>query len=112
MTKFSGKVNQVFKIWLDCNFGFYSQGILLDTAWDVNLIYQFEEKRNALKSWFREAELDKLNKWEIIIDDDNIFYLSLFEDDIEWFRFQMCWINEKKPDFVNFEYLFKNATSN
>lgn len=110
MTKFSGEINQKFIVWLDANFGFYSQGILVDTAWDVNLIYQFEEKRNALKSWYQEIELSRFNKWEIIIDNDT-FYLNLYEDDIKWFCFQTCWINEKKPDYVDFDYLIKGGTS-
>lgn len=101
----SGDINQKFLAWLECNFGFYSSGILIDTAWDSNVISQYDSQRNCLRNSYNDFELDKVNKWSITKSKNNAYLLNFYEDELLWAGFELNWLSADKPDYVNFTYI-------
>ena len=100
-----GNINQKFLVWLECNFGFYSSGVLIDTAWDSNVISQYDSQRNCLRNSYNDFELDKVNKWSITKSKNGDYLLNFYEDELLWAGFELNWLSSDKPNYVNFNYI-------
>jgi hypothetical protein len=97
--KFEGSVDNFFKNWLECNFGYYTQGLLVDVNWDSTVVYQYDYKLGKLRSTYNEISLDSITGWRIY-DDNGELVLALYEDDVLWCAYVMSWITYNKPDYV------------
>lgn len=97
--KTEGKVDYKFKLWLDCNFGHYTQGLLIDYYWDSTVVYQYDSKLDKLRSTYNEISLDSITGWRIY-NDNRELVLALYEGDVLWCAYVMCWVTYTKPEYV------------
>lgn len=98
--KFEGSIDIVFKNWLECNFGYYTQGLLVDANWDSTVVYQYDPETDKIRSTFNEVLLKNVNVWRIYQDDNDEFYLGLYWDGGLWGAFVMSWLTYDKPEYV------------
>jgi hypothetical protein len=97
--KNEGKVDYKFKVWLDCNFGYYTQGLLIDYCWDSTVVYQYDSKLGKLRSTYNEISLDSITDWRIY-DDNGELVLAFYEGDVAWCAYVMSWLIYNKPEYV------------
>ena len=98
-------IDNHFKSWLECNFGFYSSGILINTCWDSNVIYQYDYETQTLKSSFDDLKLNDMEYYSIE-KYERTYILSLFdEENMKWCSYMMCWISEEIPEHFKIDYL-------
>lgn len=95
-----GNINKEFKVWLECNFGYYTQGLLIDANWDSTVVYQYDTEIDKLRSTFNELSFKNVNKWRIYKDDNDEFYIGLYWNDGLWGAYVMSWLTYEKPDYV------------
>ena len=50
----TGKFNNEFKLFLNANFGYYSDNILVGAHFGSNILYQYDSERDCIKSSFDE----------------------------------------------------------
>ena len=94
-----GKVDVHFKNWLECNFGFYTCGVLVDSVWDSNIIYQYDPELDALKSSYNIVSLSEMYRYELETR-ENCVYLHLFiDEDNLWCSYIMMWLDETAPKY-------------
>ena len=99
-----GTVDNKFKVWLECNFGHYTQGLLIDANWDSTVVYQYDAEMDKLRSTFNELSFENVNKWRIYKDDNDDFYIGLYWGGGLWGAYVMSWLTYEKPDYVNFNF--------
>ena len=100
----SGDITQKFLVWLECNFGYYTCGVLVDRDWDSNVLYQYDSQVNHLRSSYSDFDLKNINKWKIEKEFET-YILSFYEDDLLWRNYTLSWLNFEKPSYVNFDYI-------
>jgi hypothetical protein len=97
--KTEGNIDSKFKVWLDCNFGYYTQGLLIDYHWDSTVVYQYDYKLGKLRSTYNEISLDSITSWRIY-DDNGELVLAFYEGDVAWCAYVMSWLTYNKPEYV------------
>ena len=94
-----GKVDVHFKNWLECNFGFYTCGVLVDSVWDSNIIYQYDPELDALKSSYNIVYMKDISSYEMK-NLDGVLHLQFYaEDEVPWCSYEMAWLNETAPKY-------------
>ena len=100
-----GKADLRFGIWLECNFGFYSMGVLVNAEWDSNVLYQYNAETQIFQSTYNEIRMQDIISYNIEKRPWGL-YLNLYgEDDIRWVTFKMAWLDEKAPEYFSLEAL-------
>jgi len=84
-----GKVDKDFKLFLDANFGYYCNNILVGTEFGSNILFQYDYEVDSLKSSFNEIQLNLVTNWKLSFKSD-MLTLSLYEDDILWCDFHIA----------------------
>ena len=95
----SGEVNKHFKNWLECNFGFYTSGVLIDSSWDSNVVYQYDPELDALKSSYNNISMKDIFSYEMENLDDVLYLRFYAEDKVPWCSYEMMWLNETAPKY-------------
>jgi hypothetical protein len=95
-----GTTDNKFKVWLGCNFGYYTQGLLIDANWDSTVVYQYDTETDKLRSTFNELSFENVNKWRIYKDDNDELYIGLYWNDGLWGAYVMSWLTYEKPEYV------------
>lgn len=103
--KYEGIVDKQFKVWLECNFGYYTQGLLVSAVWDSTVVYQYDYEADKICSTFDSLSFQNTTSWRIYEDDNGEFYLSFYWDDALQTSYVMSWLSYKKPDYVNFKHV-------
>ena len=85
----TGKFNNEFKLFLNANFGYYSDNILVGAHFGSNILYQYDSERDCIKSSFDEFQLNLITNWKLSFKND-MFTLSLYENDILWCDFHIA----------------------
>ena len=107
----TGKVDVHFKNWLECNFGFYTCGVLVDSVWDSNIIYQYDPELDALKSSYNIVSLSEMYRYELETRENRV-YLHLFIDEENlWCSYIMMWLDETAPKYFwdKVKFIYKNT---
>lgn len=84
-----GKVDEDFKLFLDTNFGFYSDKILIGCGFGSNILYQYDFEAGILKSSFNNIQLSLVTDWKLSIKDEMLI-LSLYDNDVLWCNFYIA----------------------
>lgn len=84
-----GKNDENFKKFLDANFSYYSDNILVGIDFGSNILYQYDYERECLRSSFNEIELDLITDWKLFKKDETLI-LSLYENDTLWNNFSVA----------------------
>lgn len=85
----TGKVDKNFKLFLDANFGFYNDKILIGCEFGSNILYQYDVEAEVFKSSFNKIQLNLITDWKLSFKND-MFTLSLYENDILWYDFHIA----------------------
>lgn len=93
------KITRNFKTWLECNFGFYTMGVLVDNVWDSNVIYQYDPELDALKSSYNVLNLEDVTEYSFEKYDSTYLLNFYIGDNIPYATFKMCWISETCPNY-------------
>lgn len=96
-----GPADNKFKLWMECNFGHYTQGLLIDVHWYSTVVYQYDAEVNKLRSTFNELSFENVNKWRIYKDDNDGLYIGLYWNDALWGAYVMSWLTYNKPEYVD-----------
>ena len=96
-----GPIDNKFKLWMECNFGHYTQGLLIDAHWDSTVIYQYDVEMNKLRSTFDELSFENVNKWRIYKDNNDKLYIGFYWNNMLWGTYVMSWLTYNKPEYVD-----------
>lgn len=96
-----GVVDLKFGVWVECNFGFYTMGVLIDNAWDSNVLYQYNAETQIFQSTYGEYRMRDVISYSIEKRPWGM-YLNLYgEDKVRWVTFQMTWLVENAPEYFS-----------
>lgn len=84
----TGKNDKDFKLFLDANFSYYCDTILVGSDFSSNILYQYDFEAETLKSSFNEIQLNLITDWKLSFVNERLT-LSLFEEDVLWASFSI-----------------------